>query len=749
MSQQSPPHDETVRMRPEGSDRRPPVDASRPAASDGEAAVEPSAPPAEFDDTRPVPRDWLSGAPETDEAPAEAAPSETAPAAPGEEEWETQQLASADEIAAAAAPAGQAGPDAAHDPVDAPTGLLIGGPRSSDGDDGHPRLHDGDDGGLAPHERGRSWWRRPAVLGPAGAIVLLAGVVYGTDLFVSAGEVPRSTVVAGVDIGGLSPAAARDALSEDLAPRIVADRGFVAEDVEGAFSPASAGIGLDVDATVRTADDQPLNPWTRLVSFFSDRDVAPVLAADDTALEAQLDAIAATVDRAPADATIVIEDTTPRVVEPADGRTLDREAATGAILDGLGEADPDARLELPVDVEPAVVETPEAERVLAETVEPALSAPVRVTGTDGGPSAEVPVAAIAASITFTPTDDGRLEVGVDPAALQTALGDELAEFGTPARDATFEVAGGSVRVVPSVDGTGIDPARLAAQLLPVLTEPAPRSVPAELGPVPADFTTQEAEALGIREEISTFTTTIGNANSGENIRVVAAEVDGAVVLPGETFSLNTYTGPRGTAQGYVEATVIQGGELAKAVGGGISQFATTMFNAVFFAGLEDVYHKTHSFYISRYPAGREATVYEGVIDLQWRNDGDTGVYIDTRWTPGSITVTFYGTKRYDIESVTSERRNPREPAVLTKVDDGDCIPQPGVPGFDITVTRVFKDLATAAEIRREIFETRYAAEAVITCVPPDGGAPPPAPNGTPPPGAPAPGGRRPGGRRER
>ncbi|WP_249933076.1 VanW family protein [Blastococcus sp. CCUG 61487] len=586
------------------------------------------------------------------------------------------------------------------------------------------------------------------MLVPAGAVLLLAGGAYAADLLVSSGEVPRSTVVAGVEIGGLSPAAAREVLDEDLAPRIVAERGFVAEDVEGTFSPASAGIALDVDATVRAADAQPLNPWTRLVSFFADRDVAPVLATDDTALDAQLDAIAATVDRAPADATIAIEGTTPRVVEPADGRTLDVEAAADTILDTLASAeDPTTRLELPVDVEPVDVDTPEAERVLAEVVEPALAAPVGVTGAEGRPSADIPVAAIAASLTFTPTEAGTLEVGIDPAVLQTELGDELAEFGTPARDATFEVAGGGVRVVPSVDGTGIAPARLAEQLLDVLTDPAPRSVVAELGPVPADFTTEEAEGLGIREEISSFTTNIGNAASGENIRVVAAEVDGAIVLPGETFSLNGYTGPRGRAQGYVEATVIQGGELARAVGGGISQFATTMFNAVFFAGLEDVFHKPHSFYISRYPAGREATVYEGAIDLQWRNDSDTGVYIDTRWTPSSLTVTFYGTKRYDIESISSERRNHREPAVLTKVDNGDCIPQPGVPGFDITVTRVFKDPATGREVKRENFQTRYAAEAVITCVPPEEGAPPPAPDGTAPSSAPAPAGRRPGGRR--
>ena len=60
-------------------------------------------------------------------------------------------------------------------------------------------------------------------------------------------------------------------------------------------------------------------------------------------------------------------------------------------------------------------------------------------------------------------------------------------------------------------------------------------------------------------------------------------------------------------------------------------------------------------------------------------------------------MTFYGTKRYEIESISSERTNYREPAVQEKVDDGNCTPQSGVTGFDITVTRVFSDLYSGAE----------------------------------------------------
>jgi vancomycin resistance protein YoaR len=211
-----------------------------------------------------------------------------------------------------------------------------------------------------------------------------------------------------------------------------------------------------------------------------------------------------------------------------------------------------------------------------------------------------------------------------------------------------------------------------------------------------------------------------------------------VVRPGETFSLNDRTGPRTTAQGYVEAGVISNGAFTTGVGGGVSQVATTMFNAVFFAGLEDVYHKPHSYYISRYPAGREATVYYDSIDLQWRNDSDTGVYVDTQWTPNSLTVTFYGTKRYDVESISSDRYNLRQPVVQEKPDDGSCSPQGGSTGFDITVTRVFKDPASGAEVKREDFRTRYAAEPVIRCVPVAAPAAPPAPDGAAPVPAPVP-----------
>ena len=147
---------------------------------------------------------------------------------------------------------------------------------------------------------------------------------------------------------------------------------------------------------------------------------------------------------------------------------------------------------------------------------------------------------------------------------------------------------------------------------------------------------------------------------------MAEEVDGAIVKPGDTFSLNGYTGPRTAAQGYVEAGVIKDGAPSREVGGGISQFATTLYNASYFAAMTDAGHKEHSYYISRYPAAREATVFQNhdgssVIDLKFTNDSTTGVAIQTIWTPDSITVKIWGTKHYDVESVTGDRTDFTKP----------------------------------------------------------------------------------------
>jgi vancomycin resistance protein YoaR len=168
-----------------------------------------------------------------------------------------------------------------------------------------------------------------------------------------------------------------------------------------------------------------------------------------------------------------------------------------------------------------------------------------------------------------------------------------------------------------------------------------------------------ASDMGPLGEVSTFTTRHPCCQSRvKNIQLLADEIRGAILLPGETFSVNDRAGKRTLAEGYVRAGAIINGRVeccdsAVNVGGGTSQFATTFYNAVFFGCYEDVFHQPHSLYFSRYPFVREATLGFPAPDVKFRNDSEAVVYIDTTYTSGSITVTLYGNNGG--KTCTSER----------------------------------------------------------------------------------------------
>ena len=90
--------------------------------------------------------------------------------------------------------------------------------------------------------------------------------------------------------------------------------------------------------------------------------------------------------------------------------------------------------------------------------------------------------------------------------------------------------------------------------------------------------------------------------------------------------------------------MIAAGRLVDAIGGGVSQVATTFYNAAFFAGLELIAHTPHEFYISRYPMGREATVSWGGPELIFRNDWPAGILVKVIAGDTFITVQFYSSK---------------------------------------------------------------------------------------------------------
>lgn len=162
------------------------------------------------------------------------------------------------------------------------------------------------------------------------------------------------------------------------------------------------------------------------------------------------------------------------------------------------------------------------------------------------------------------------------------------------------------------------------------------------------------------EPIASFTTYYDRCSDPcrvTNIKLIGDTVDGVVVQSGEVFSVNDHVGQRTEAKGYVAAGAIIGGELyccdhPANIGGGTSQFATTLYNAIFFAGFEDVFHRPHSIWFSRYPMGREATLGWTSPDVVFRNTTEWPITIDVSHTNTSITVTMIGvTDVVNVESI--------------------------------------------------------------------------------------------------
>ncbi|MEI8084158.1 MAG: VanW family protein, partial [Actinomycetes bacterium] len=448
---------------------------------------------------------------------------------------------------------------------------------------------------------------------------------------------------------------------------------------------------------------------------------APGVANPDK-LNEQLDVVAETTDVPPRDASVQIEGTTPKVKESADGIELKREELTTAIL-GAYTTD---RLTVAAPVQTA---KPKISNSAAESAKGVaskmMSSPLTVTF--GGKKWEFAPADIGKMISFEsvePTGSAarsgsgavRLVPAIGEAQAAKTIAPKLgAAVGTPAKDATFKTSNGSVTIIPSQDGIGADMGSLAGEATAVLKDSSntTRTVEIRTTVVQPKLTTEKARVMGVTERISTFTTTYdgSNASRTNNIHTLGDALDGILVAPGETFSFNGSVGERTAAKGYQEANAIVNGKLVPQLGGGICQVGTTLFNAAFFAGVPIVERSNHSFYISHYPKGRDATVSWGGPDLKWKNDTKNYILISVSYTNDSITISFYGTSpgyqvTYETGPFTNETPYPTETVKDPTLAAGvKVVKDRGQTGKKCVVTRtVTKD---GKVVRKDTFTSNY------------------------------------------
>lgn len=264
--------------------------------------------------------------------------------------------------------------------------------------------------------------------------------------------------------------------------------------------------------------------------------------------------------------------------------------------------------------------------------------------------------------------NGELKVRLRADRVLSSLATILVGAGEPPQDARFVVEGSGVRIVDGQAGTTCC-ADEAVSLVEAALGSARRSV--TLLPLRREdpkFNAVDARKLGIKEQIGAFTTRFPAGQPRvQNIHRAANLMRGTIIRPGAELSLNEVIGKRTADRGFVNAPVIEEGKLAEGIGGGVSQFATTFFNASFFAGLDIVEYQSHSLYISRYPFGREATLSFPKPDLRVKNPTPYGVVVWTSYTASSINVSLWST-RYVEGSQTGQTKGERGSCTVVRTE---------------------------------------------------------------------------------
>ncbi len=481
-----------------------------------------------------------------------------------------------------------------------------------------------------------------------GLVFAFLAAAYALTRWASDGEVMGRVEVAGVDIGGLTSEEAKAELRALEEQYLARTASFSIEGAPVQLDPREAGLDLDeeymVDRAMRVGREGDgafrFLWWLRHV--FSTVEIELVGAVDTSALNEVFDRWESEVIAMPARlGAIVLEDGVPQPVYPAPGVGLERDRAAEIINTALIADDPGNHA-LPTEtIIPRLTEA-DIDAALEEANQ-LLSGPIRLVYATNEVvfSADQLIAAYRSETIAEGTP--QILHSFDPGVIDGYLDPVRELYEAEPVNAEFLITGDEIEIIPGKRGTRIDEDLTAQKLLQA------GRTSGRVGQLPLvedadpDVTTEELESLGINHLVSSFTTFHSCCeNRVINIQTMADTIDGHIVMPGEEFSINGHVGQRTEEKGYVPAGTIIAGELVDTIGGGVSQFATTMYNAVFWGGYEDITHSPHSYYFSRYPEGIEATVNWRTPELIWRNNTDKAVMIDTQHTGTSITVRIFG-----------------------------------------------------------------------------------------------------------
>ncbi len=482
----------------------------------------------------------------------------------------------------------------------------------------------------------------------AAPLLIIALITLGwvADGWAASDSVARNVTLASVAVGGETPDELRSSVQE-LADELPATPIEIDADDFGTLSTTAGdlGLGVDVDRTMERVldigrgDPLPVRPIRWLQAFFGERSADVVLTVDAEKLNVALVELEGDQRTQPVEPTLQATEEAVALVPGTPGQELTVHDVVSALPRSLG----DISGPITIAVAPTVTDPAVADDEVVPLVDQANAVTAgAVTLKIGDRSTEV------AGSDFRPAfglaiEDATPRLTMQPEPVALILAADVPTSANPT-NVRFDIQGGTPVPVGGEDAqvccTDAAPQTIVDALLAGQTtiELPTRLETAQQG-------RDRAAGLGVKEIVGSFTTNHKCCESRvTNIQRMADMLRGTLIPPGATFSVNDTVGRRTVEKGYLEGGVIQDGEFATDVGGGVSQFATTLFNAAFFGGFDIPTYKAHSKYISRYPFGREATLAYPSVDLKIRNDTDYGIVIWPSYTGTSITVDLWSTR---------------------------------------------------------------------------------------------------------
>ncbi len=504
---------------------------------------------------------------------------------------------------------------------------------------------------LSPFDSGKRSTGRRGIAGPIIIICAIIAVLVAADFWLNSGKIHHGVEVGNVSLGGKTPAEARQIVKDQVMGPL--------KEIEFSGperftrSAAQMGVSFNINKTVDKAyavgrEGNLIDRLSeRMRASFGGATITPDIDYDPAKARVQVRQIATQVNHPPRGADVNINGSEVEVAKSRDGYELNP-AATMASVDNAIDS-MSGKASLKGDVLDPKITTAEAETA-AKKARGALSEQLTINA-DNGKSWTISPDDVGSAMDVT-KQDGKIDVGLNRDRLDGVLTGVYNDLTEKPVDASYDFdSKGNVIVKPSHEGRSVQADKLLDAIQGGIFD-GKREYHVSTTVAKPRYTTAGLEAkkpttlLGTYKTNYTATSDHSQARI-DNLGIASRAISGTFLAPGQVFSMND------TVSGldYKESHVIIDSKTETALGGGLCQVTSTLYNAALYAGLEVVERHPHDTQLPYIRPGMDATVWFGALDMKFKNttDGyillqeyvgnDNYIYAQVYGVPDNVEVT--------------------------------------------------------------------------------------------------------------